>query len=47
MPAIERLIMGYLDLRNDPQETFLDAYRRLGPDPFKAALYAEDKADAA
>lgn len=47
VPAIERLILGYLDLRLSPSETFLDAYRRLGPDPFKAALYAEDTADAA
>ncbi len=47
VPAIERLVLGYLDLRTSPQETFLDAYRRLGPEPFKAALYAEDKADAA
>jgi sulfite reductase (NADPH) hemoprotein beta-component len=48
VPAIERLVLGYLDLRQNPSETFLDAYRRLGPEPFKAVLYAdEDKADAA
>jgi sulfite reductase (NADPH) hemoprotein beta-component len=25
--------------RSGPAETFLDAYRRLGPTPFKEALY--------
>jgi len=41
LPAIERLIRAYLELREDPSETFLDAYRRLGVAPFKAALYPE------
>lgn len=39
--AIETIITTYLSLREDESETFLDAYRRLGPDPFKAALYPE------
>ena len=39
VPAIERLIHAYLAHREDPDETFLDAYRRLGAGPFKAALY--------
>ena len=39
VPAIERLIAAYLDLRLDDEETFLTAYRRLGLEPFKAALY--------
>ncbi|WP_439155582.1 nitrite/sulfite reductase [Yoonia sp.] len=48
VPAIERLVTGYLDLRHDADETFLQAYRRLGMAPFKTLLYpAEDKADAA
>ena len=51
IPAIERLVLGYLDLRNDPGETFLQAYRRLGLAPFKAVLYTEtankDRANAA
>jgi sulfite reductase (NADPH) hemoprotein beta-component len=47
VPAIERLVLGYLDLRQTPQETFLETYRRLGAEPFKAKLYAEEKADAA
>ncbi|WJY20601.1 nitrite/sulfite reductase [Fontisubflavum oceani] len=48
IPAIERLVYAYLDLRESPDETFLQSYRRLGLAPFKAALYpAEAKADAA
>ena len=48
IPAIERLIMAYLELRDAPEETFLETYRRLGLAPFKAALYPEtEKADAA
>ncbi|MFA7433075.1 MAG: nitrite/sulfite reductase [Gemmobacter sp.] len=39
VPAIERLLRAYLGLRNSPAETFIDAFRRLGPAPFKAALY--------
>ncbi len=48
VPAIERLIFGYMDLRDSPDETFLDAYRRLGAAPFKALLYPDqENADAA
>ena len=48
VPAIERLLRAYLDLREDASETFLDAYRRLGAEPFKAALYPVEAArDAA
>ncbi|MFT4150473.1 MAG: nitrite/sulfite reductase [Paracoccaceae bacterium] len=48
VPAIERLVRAYLEVREAPEETFLDAYRRLGPAPFKAALYPEEGAkDAA
>jgi sulfite reductase (NADPH) hemoprotein beta-component len=39
VPAIERLIGAYLELREDPDEKFLATYRRLGMAPFKAALY--------
>ena len=46
--AVERLVLGYLDLRRDGGETFLDCYRRLGMAPFKALLYpARETADAA
>jgi len=41
VPAIERLVLGYLDLRHDGDETFLMAYRRLGAAPFKDILYPE------
>ncbi len=48
VPAIDRLIRTYLDHRVDASETFLQAYRRLGLGPFKAALYpSEDARDAA
>ncbi len=48
VPAIERLVMAYLEQRQSPEETFLTAYRRLGLAPFKAALYpAEAERDAA
>ncbi|MEO5759086.1 MAG: nitrite/sulfite reductase [Mesorhizobium sp.] len=38
--AIETIVDTYLGLRTDPQEKFIDAYRRVGPAPFKEALYA-------
>lgn len=47
LPAIERLVQAYLNLRIDRDETFLQTYRRLGLAPFKAALYPEAKAHAA
>ncbi|MDO6480303.1 nitrite/sulfite reductase [Shimia thalassica] len=47
VPAIERLIQGYLEMRQNPEETFLEAYRRLGLAPFKAWLYPEAQAHAA
>ena len=37
--AIEKLVDTYLGLRNGKEETFLEAYRRVGEDPFKEALY--------
>ena len=39
VPAIDRLLRAYLEVRQDPSERFIDAYRRLGQAPFKAALY--------
>jgi len=47
VPAIERLVATYLARRAGPDESFLQAYRRLGAAPFKAALYPEEKAHAA
>jgi len=46
-PAIERLVDAYLELRASDDERFLDTYRRLGIDPFKAALYGEPQQEAA
>ena len=45
--AIERIIRAYLELRLDADETFLTAYRRVGVDPFKAALYDRQESHAA
>jgi len=47
VPAIERIVLAYLDLREGPQETFLHAYKRVGIGPFKAALYEAGERDAA
>jgi sulfite reductase (NADPH) hemoprotein beta-component len=48
VPAVERLIGAYLDLRLEPGESFLEAYRRVGAEPFKLALYGEEaRSDAA
>ncbi|MEZ2332496.1 nitrite/sulfite reductase [Mesorhizobium sp. RCC_202] len=38
--AIEQIVDTYLGLRLNPNERFIDAYRRVGPAPFKEALYA-------
>lgn len=39
--AIETIVDIYLGLRLDSKETFIDAYRRVGPKPFKEALYGQ------
>ena len=44
VPAIERLILGYLDLRNDQNESFIQCYRRVGITPFKEMLYGQEAA---
>ncbi|MEM8655998.1 MAG: nitrite/sulfite reductase [Pseudomonadota bacterium] len=46
VPAIERIVDTYLDLRADEGEAFIDTYRRTGLGPFKAALYPETKVAA-
>ena len=43
VPAIERLVLAYVDLRDSADETFIEAFRRLGMAPFKAALYPEER----
>jgi len=42
VPAVERIIDRYMDIREGVDETFLETYRRLGADPFKDALYPEE-----
>jgi len=42
IPALDRLVNTYLALRSGPSESFIDTLRRLGHDPFKAALYERD-----
>ena len=39
VPAVERLTDTYLEHRSDEHEPFLETYRRVGMQPFKAALY--------
>ena len=44
MPALDRLIDAYLELRSDEHETFAGAVKRLGTGPFQEALYVVDQA---
>ena len=39
--AVETIVETYLGLRLTPDESFIEAYRRVGPAPFKEALYGE------
>lgn len=45
--AVETIVNTYLGLRRDSSEIFLDAYRRVGPQPFKDALYGNSAQEAA
>ncbi len=47
VPAIERILRAYLALRLEASETFLQAFRRVGMEPFKAALYDNEGAQDA
>jgi sulfite reductase (NADPH) hemoprotein beta-component len=47
VPAIERILRAYLALRLEPSETFLQAFKRVGMDPFKLALYETEGAQDA
>ncbi|MCO5064033.1 MAG: nitrite/sulfite reductase [Rhizobiaceae bacterium] len=40
--AIETIVETYLTVRRDREEKFLDTYRRVGPAPFKEALYGSE-----
>ena len=46
MAALDRLIDAYLDCRDSEEEPFIDAYKRLGAEPFLAALYPQEVDDA-
>ncbi|QTN35505.1 nitrite/sulfite reductase [Cognatishimia activa] len=46
VPAVERIVMAYLELREGPEETFLQTYRRLGLAVFKPYIYPEAQAAA-
>ncbi|WOI33716.1 nitrite/sulfite reductase [Tritonibacter scottomollicae] len=39
VPAVERIVATYLEQRDSAEEEFLQTYRRVGMEPFKAALY--------
>jgi sulfite reductase (NADPH) hemoprotein beta-component len=45
--AVERIVFAYLDLRESEEETFLEAFRRVGMEPFQAVLYPKETEDAA
>ncbi|MFK7991200.1 MAG: nitrite/sulfite reductase [Sandaracinaceae bacterium] len=40
--AVERVALAYVGLRESAEESFLSCYRRLGPKPFKEAVYDVD-----
>ncbi len=46
IPALERMLQAYLQLRQSPAETFYACYSRLGMAPFKEALYPDSKQPA-
>ncbi|RVU38586.1 nitrite/sulfite reductase [Hwanghaeella grinnelliae] len=37
--AVENVVDTYIDIRTSPDESFIDAYRRVGETPFKERLY--------
>ena len=37
--AVDKVVNTYLELRQAPSETFIEAYRRVGAAPFKESLY--------
>ena len=38
--AVEEVVASYLELRQRPEETFLEAIQRLGVEPFRERVYA-------
>ncbi len=47
LPALERLLNRYLEIRDGSEEIFLETYRRVGALPFQQALYPEEEKYAA
>lgn len=47
LPAVERIVFAYLEMRGAPGETFSQTFRRVGIEPFREALYSEERAHAA
>jgi sulfite reductase (NADPH) hemoprotein beta-component len=45
-PAVERVLRAYVALRQSDEETFIEAYHRLGSEPFKEAVYGAHPASA-
>lgn len=43
VPAVERIILTYLNIRLNKNENFIQTYQRLGLEPFKRALYPAQK----
>ncbi len=44
--AVEKTVKKYLEIRQSPGETFLACYRRVGPTPFKEAVYGAHPASS-
>ncbi|MFN7696520.1 MAG: nitrite/sulfite reductase [Deltaproteobacteria bacterium] len=44
--AVEKVVRTYLALRESPRESFLAAYRRVGPNPFKESVYGAHPASS-
>ncbi len=40
--VIENIVQLYLERRESPEERFIDAYRRIGIEPFKERVYAQN-----
>ena len=39
--AVENTLKTYIDLRESPEETFIETYRRIGAAPFRDRLYSD------
>lgn len=39
VPALEKALKTYIDLRESPEETFIETFRRVGEKPFREGVY--------